>query len=198
MLDGQKNGWLSAAIIRLRLASRISLSRFCRLLSGKLPMLCELYVGSTFGIHRESPSKLFVQSSRPFLMLYDGLGIVDLGDVKFFSLSALVHILGDIANLEVLMITHLTWVHPPGAERPPARMSLSSFRRLRRIVCPCGWALIWLFAPLLARRCANPSEDAISRNSDIRLLSMLIEHCAEYTTVICTCQNISSNIGVLY
>lgn len=170
MLRNATDGRLPAAIKSLEFRHGASLIRSCRLLVGNvLPSLSLLSLSSYSTPHPE----MLGPSLRPLFTRCQSLRQLELWGVRLFSISALVHLVGDMTNLEELELHDVSWVRQ--LDQPPSRVPLSCFRSLRRI---CGnisdpWMLIWLFAPTLARRCDDPPRDIISSNSDIGLLILL-------------------------
>lgn len=170
MLRSPRNRWLPAVVTKVDVFVD-DMDRSCRLLTRKLPLLRELSVFS----HSSNPLRQpvnFLPSLRPFLESCSSLVRLALGSVKPFSFSALAHLLADMPKLEELDVD-VSWVNAP--ERPPTRMSRSSFPCLRRISCrgPSSGTPVWFYAPFLARHCKHPPEDVASDNSDAKLLALL-------------------------
>lgn len=166
------NVHLSAAVAVLHIRSDggvpMSAYRCCRLLASQLPSLRQLYMRAGQG------SDVFRPSLQPFLARLKQLA---LHGTKLFSLSALVHMLGNASELEILRLDYCHFVH--SENRPPTRMHRESFPKLRQVWYSAdihdnrAWRLGWLSAPLLARRCEGHPEDATSGNSDAELLVLL-------------------------
>lgn len=160
---------LSAAVAILHIRSDgavpISMYRCCRLLASQLPSLRQLYVRAGKG------SDVFGPSLQPFPARLKQLALYG---TKLFSLSALVHVLGNATGLEILQLNYCHFVR--SENRPPTRLRLADFPKLRQVWYSAeardnrAWRLGWLFAPLLARRCKGHPEDATSGNSDAELL----------------------------
>lgn len=183
------NEWLPGAIKHLGMVAEgetdtcLSIDRFCRSLAGKLPSLVQ------FRIYPGGYDDVGVSASslQPFFAHHSTLRRLELTHVVFLSLSALVHTLQDMANLEELEMDTTSWGRLE--DRPPTRMTLSSFPKLRFVrfshEVPHFWMAAWLFAPLLARRCADAPEDPTTNNSDAALLSTLTRSCCGHEAFQC-------------
>lgn len=176
MLRRPNNGWLPAAIKDVHIwnngSPRTSTERCCRLLLPRFPSLTVFrYDGDG-----DPSTRQFGPSLQPVFARHKNIRNLALNYLLFNSLSVLVHVLGDMVNLEVLGVDH--WPeHIDSSDRLPTRMLLSSFQKLR-----CVWhgtnshrsgKLGWLLSPVLARRCKDHPEDAVSDNSDAALLVLL-------------------------
>lgn len=181
------NGWLPGAIKHLGIEAEddtcLSIDRFCRSLAGKLPSLVQLriYPGGYEDVG------VSASSLQPFFAHHSTLRRVELTHVVFLSFSALVHTLQDMANLEELEMDTTSWDRLE--DRPPTRMTLSSFPKLRFVrfshEVPHFWMAAWLFAPLFARRCADAPGDPTTNNSDAALLSTLTRSCYQHEAFQC-------------
>lgn len=165
-------GWSSTAIKQLTVVGDteklISIPRSCHLLAGKLPSLRRLSIYA-----RMRDDATFGPSMQPFFARHKDIRYLKMTGVEFYSMSTLVHVLGGMEHLEELDLPHCFLVC--AEDRPPTRMSVSSFRKLRCVKCfeHFGPETCWLFAPLLARRCEGLSDDATNNNSDAKLLILL-------------------------
>lgn len=153
------------------------MDRSFKLLNSKLVSLTSLDIRHIGHRISDSPRQKYpLPSLQPFLASLHQLRILCCSSTSFFSLSSLSHALAGMPALEELHITQLPWLNE--TERPPTRMSLSSFPRLRSI----GWhgtaMPIWLYAPFLARHCKLLPEDVTSGNPDAKLLVLLMKHLA--------------------
>lgn len=176
MLRRPNNGWLPAAVTEIHIVNHdspgISTERCCRLLLPKFPSLAVLdydRIGDPF-------NRQFGPSLQPVFVRHKNIRKLTLDSSPFQSLSVLVHVLGDMANLEVLEVSNCP-EHISSSDRAPTRMFLSSFPKLRRVCHETegdrSGKLGWLLSPLLARRCKDHPEDAASGNSDAALLILL-------------------------
>lgn len=177
ILHRPKNEYLSAAVTRLHINSTAptSMDRTCRMLLRRLPSLATL----TIATYVEPNKRLFLPSLQSSLAHHKNIKRLSFHSVTFHSLSTLVHVLADVANLEELAFVGCSRAHCDN--RPPTRMSSSSFPKLRSFWCTTGfrdcWELGWLFAPLLAQRGKRHSNDATSNNSDAEMLTRFVVSC---------------------
>lgn len=175
MLHHPNNAGLSAHIRDFELdlgdkKSSSSMDRVCKLLFIRLPSLRSLRITADL-----DANATFEPSSQSSFACLINIQRLNFTNTAFSSLSALAHMLGGMANLEVLTFSNCALVRSKG--RPPTRMSLASFPKLRSVYVegkhPRSWNPGWLFSPLLARRRGGFPEEEILGGSDAELLVLL-------------------------